>query len=84
MKISKLKRISLLALGVILILAATLQVLALNTVQETEEDEDYTLVMDPGIGPQIPSPDMKRRVYRGTKSMGSWYKSGCYTCRRGR
>ncbi|MCI5928598.1 MAG: hypothetical protein MRZ73_08660 [Pseudoflavonifractor capillosus] len=59
MKMSKLKRISLLALGVILILAATLQVLALNTVQETEEDEDYTLVMDPGIGPQIPSPDMK-------------------------
>lgn len=59
MKMSRLKRISLLALGVILILAATLQVLALNTVQETEEDEDYTLVMDPGIGPQIPSPDMK-------------------------
>ena len=59
MKISKRKRISLLALGVILILAATVQALALNTVQETEEDEDYTLIMDPGIGPQIPSPDMK-------------------------
>ena len=59
MKMSKLKRISLLALGVILILAATVQALSLNTVQETEEDEDYILVMDPGIAPQIPSPDMK-------------------------
>ena len=59
MKLSKRKRISLLALGVILILAATVQALALNTVQETEEDEDYTLIMDPGIGPQTPSPGMK-------------------------